>query len=386
MFALTPRPQESPRQRQAADRATQLGRVLRELGSGWIGAFSRQAQGRVERSLGTDPDRLGKLLRLAKGQSMTGAHEFLEPEYWPGRERAVRAALAGDGGSAPAAHGRARSGIESESRPVAGNRQPRHELLRGPAVSERARGRAGREEAPAPAGGTTAGRNVERPLSGPLAGAGRVRAEGARRACGAAQAASQGPPCRWPEPLDGGLLGAPGAVHRAGHGGVESACVRRGAESDWGRRAKTARRASRPMAQGLSSSQTSPKQRGTAKSKPKAQNPLIAACSPPPEGSQPMRSSEPAASSPRPWAPRPARPRRGWPSIPQALAAAAQNRNFLLGSQPQVFYFALTPSIRLVATDHGGHIGFLARGAPRFWADAVAMEWTQRAAFPLRRP
>jgi len=170
MFALTPRPQESPRQRQAADRVTQLGRVLRELGSGWIGAFSRQAQGRVERSLGTDPDRLGKLLRLAKGQSMTGAHEFLEPEYWPGRERAVRAALAGDGGSAPAAHGRARSGIESESRPVAGNRQPRHELLRGPAVSERARGRAGREEAPAPAGGTTAGRcSVELAECGPKA-------------------------------------------------------------------------------------------------------------------------------------------------------------------------------------------------------------------------
>ncbi len=43
------------------------------------------------------------------------------------------------------------------------------------------------------------------------------------------------------------------------------------------------------------------------------------------------------------------------------------------------------PSIQLVATDHGGHIGFLARGAPRFWADAVAMEWIRGAALPPRR-
>ena len=37
------------------------------------------------------------------------------------------------------------------------------------------------------------------------------------------------------------------------------------------------------------------------------------------------------------------------------------------------------PCIHLVATDHGGHIGFIARGAPRFWADAAAMEWIQQA-------
>jgi len=83
MFAVTPRPKESQEQRRAADRVTQLGRALRELGIGWIGAFSPQAKGRVERSFGTDQDRLVKLLRLAKVKSMTGANEFLEKEYWP---------------------------------------------------------------------------------------------------------------------------------------------------------------------------------------------------------------------------------------------------------------------------------------------------------------
>lgn len=33
------------------------------------------------------------------------------------------------------------------------------------------------------------------------------------------------------------------------------------------------------------------------------------------------------------------------------------------------------PCIELVATEHGGHIGFLARTQPRFWADEAVMEW-----------
>jgi hypothetical protein len=83
MFAVAARAKESAAERQAADRLTQLGRALRELGIGWIGAFSPQAKGRVERSFGTDQDRLVKLLRLAKVNSLTGANEFLEQEYWP---------------------------------------------------------------------------------------------------------------------------------------------------------------------------------------------------------------------------------------------------------------------------------------------------------------
>lgn len=83
MFAVTRRPKETDEEWRAADRLTQLGRALRELGIGWIGAFSPQAKGRVERSFGTDQDRLVKLLRLARVKSMTGANEFLEKEYWP---------------------------------------------------------------------------------------------------------------------------------------------------------------------------------------------------------------------------------------------------------------------------------------------------------------
>jgi len=43
MFMVTPRAGESARQRQEADRLTQIGRGLRELGIGWIPASSPQA-------------------------------------------------------------------------------------------------------------------------------------------------------------------------------------------------------------------------------------------------------------------------------------------------------------------------------------------------------
>jgi DNA-binding Lrp family transcriptional regulator len=83
MFAVAPRPGESKEQQRQADRLTQIGRALRELGIGWIAAYSPQAKGRVERSFLTDQDRLIKELRLAKVKTMQAANEFLEKEYWP---------------------------------------------------------------------------------------------------------------------------------------------------------------------------------------------------------------------------------------------------------------------------------------------------------------
>ena len=83
MFTVPRRKGESEQERIAKDRLTQLGRALRELGIGWIGAKSPQAKGRVERGHWTDQDRLVKLLRLAKISTMTAANEFLEKEYWP---------------------------------------------------------------------------------------------------------------------------------------------------------------------------------------------------------------------------------------------------------------------------------------------------------------
>jgi predicted alpha/beta-fold hydrolase len=36
---------------------------------------------------------------------------------------------------------------------------------------------------------------------------------------------------------------------------------------------------------------------------------------------------------------------------------------------------AANPYLRLIATEHGGHLGFLSRRAPRFWLDEVAIEF-----------
>ena len=83
MFAVPPRPNESAEQQRVADRLTQLGRALRELGIGSILAYSPQAKGRIERSFLTAQDRLVKQLRLAKISTLEGANEFLEKEYWP---------------------------------------------------------------------------------------------------------------------------------------------------------------------------------------------------------------------------------------------------------------------------------------------------------------
>jgi hypothetical protein len=83
MFAVPPRDGESEEQQRQADRLTQLGRALRELGIGSILAYSPQAKGRVERSFFTDQDRLVKLLRLEKISTRQAANEFLEKHYWP---------------------------------------------------------------------------------------------------------------------------------------------------------------------------------------------------------------------------------------------------------------------------------------------------------------
>lgn len=83
MFAVPPRPGESQEEQREADRLTQLGRALRELGIGSILAYSPQAKGRIERSFLTAQDRLVKHLRLAKVSTLESANTFLEKEYWP---------------------------------------------------------------------------------------------------------------------------------------------------------------------------------------------------------------------------------------------------------------------------------------------------------------
>jgi uncharacterized protein len=41
--------------------------------------------------------------------------------------------------------------------------------------------------------------------------------------------------------------------------------------------------------------------------------------------------------------------------------------------------FETNPNLRLMAVDHGGHLGFLSRRKPRFWLDRLLLEWFQEA-------
>jgi len=83
MFTVGQRRAETEPERVRKDSLTQLGRSLRELGIGWIAAYSPEAKGRVERSFLTAQDRLVKQLRLAKVRTIEAANAFLEQEYWP---------------------------------------------------------------------------------------------------------------------------------------------------------------------------------------------------------------------------------------------------------------------------------------------------------------
>lgn len=74
--------------REAADEAwpealTQIGRALKELGTGWIAAHSPQAKGRIERFFGTAQDRLVKGLRKAGAHTLAEANAYLEQEFLP---------------------------------------------------------------------------------------------------------------------------------------------------------------------------------------------------------------------------------------------------------------------------------------------------------------
>lgn len=40
--------------------------------------------------------------------------------------------------------------------------------------------------------------------------------------------------------------------------------------------------------------------------------------------------------------------------------------------------FEENPYLRLIATEHGGHLGFVARRQPRFWLDVVVMNWMEQ--------
>jgi hypothetical protein len=47
--------------------------------------------------------------------------------------------------------------------------------------------------------------------------------------------------------------------------------------------------------------------------------------------------------------------------------------------------FQNNPALTLLATTHGGHLGFLARRKPRFWLDGVALDWIDSVRSSLSR-
>ena len=66
---------------------TQFGRMCQKLGVKIIGASSPQAKGRVERSNGTQQDRLIKKLRLYRIGTMEEANRYLRQQYLPDHNR-----------------------------------------------------------------------------------------------------------------------------------------------------------------------------------------------------------------------------------------------------------------------------------------------------------
>src|SRR3972149_6804600 len=69
---------------------TQFGRMCGKLGVRIVGASSPQAKGRVERSHGTQQDRLIKKLRLYRIRTMHEANRYLRQRYLPDHNRRFR--------------------------------------------------------------------------------------------------------------------------------------------------------------------------------------------------------------------------------------------------------------------------------------------------------
>ncbi len=81
------RPPELKEQLRGEPPLSQIGRVLRELGIGWIPAHSPQAKGRIERLFGTLQNRLVKEMRLAGVRTLEEANRFLDEVFVPLWER-----------------------------------------------------------------------------------------------------------------------------------------------------------------------------------------------------------------------------------------------------------------------------------------------------------
>ena len=141
MFTVPPRPGESQEKQREADRLTQLGRALRELGIGSILAYSPQAKGRIERSFLHGAGSFGEASASGEGLD-PGRRQCVSGEgVLAGVECAFRPAGGGLPQSASGADTATGSGRHSLPRGRACDRQRLHVLLRRPSLPDRARRR-----------------------------------------------------------------------------------------------------------------------------------------------------------------------------------------------------------------------------------------------------
>src|SRR5260370_32967063 len=82
MFVVAPKAKQNENEWRQADRLTQIGRAVRELGIRWIAALSPQAKGRVERSFGTDQERLVEGVAFGQGADPEAAQSVVVAEDW----------------------------------------------------------------------------------------------------------------------------------------------------------------------------------------------------------------------------------------------------------------------------------------------------------------
>lgn len=202
MFTVAPRPGESKEGQRQADRLTQLGRALRELGIGSILAYSPRAKGRIERSFLTAQDRLVKHLRLAKISTLEGANGFLESEYWPEWNEHFARPVA----DFPNHHRALTPELDLSAilshveERVIGNDFTF--FFRPPPLSDPAFAGASGHASPTAARGAAAGWRVEGALPGPLPGDRRVWVAASGQRTQASEAGAQRPQRRRQKPVD----------------------------------------------------------------------------------------------------------------------------------------------------------------------------------------
>src|SRR5206468_1679844 len=60
------------------------------------------------------------------------------------------------------------------------------------------------------------------------------------------------------------------------------------------------------------------------------------------------------------------------------LIVQAQDDTFIPFDIFEPSIFESNPYLKLIAPEHGGHLGFISRDKPRFWLDAVLIEWIEQ--------